>query len=63
MGTGGPCLTSFHWDHVELNLPGSRSYRADLPWVMKIRVDGFLVAEMFVCVDDGRVVAYLPDLA
>jgi hypothetical protein len=53
----------FHWDHVELNLPGSRGYRADLPWVMKIRADGFLAAEIFVYVDDGRVVAFLPDLA
>ena len=23
----------FHWDHGELNLPGSRGYRADLPWL------------------------------
>ena len=53
----------FHWDHVVLNLPGSRGYRADLPWVMKLRADGFLAAEIFVYVDDGRVVAYLPDLA
>ena len=53
----------FHWDHVELNLPRSRGYRADLPWVMKIRADGFLAAEIFVYVDDGRVVAYSPDLA
>ena len=53
----------FHWDHVELNLPGSRGYRADLPWVMKIRADGFLAAEIFVYVNDGRVVAYSPDLA
>ena len=53
----------FHWDHVELNLPGSCGYQADLPWVMKIRADRFLAAEIFVYVDDGRVVADLPDLA
>ena len=53
----------FHWDHVELNLPRSRGYRADLPWVMKIRADGFLAAEIFVYVNNGRVVAYSPDLA
>ncbi len=46
-----------------LNLPGSRGYRADLPWVMKIRADGFLAAEIFVYVDNGRVVANSPDLA
>jgi len=54
---------TFHWDHVELNLPGSCGYRADLPWVMKIRADGFLAAEIFVYVDDGRVVAHSLDLA
>jgi hypothetical protein len=29
-------------------------YRADLPWVMKVRWDGELAAEVFVYVDDGR---------
>ena len=44
----------FHWDRVVFNLPGSKGYRADLPWVMKIRWDGGLAAEVFVYVDDGR---------
>jgi hypothetical protein len=44
----------FHWDRVVFNLPGSKGYRADLPWVMKIRWDGELAAEVFVYVDDGR---------
>ena len=39
---------------VVFNLPGSKGYRADLPWVMKIRWDGQLAAEVFVYVDDGR---------
>jgi hypothetical protein len=39
---------------VVFNLPGSKGYRADLPWVMKIRWDGELAAEVFVYVDDGR---------
>jgi hypothetical protein len=30
----------FHWDRVEFNLPGSKGYRLDLPWVMKIRSNG-----------------------
>jgi hypothetical protein len=30
---------------------------------MKIRADGFLAAEIFVYVNDGRMVAYSPDLA
>ena len=53
----------YHWDHVALNLPRSCGYRADLLWVMKIRADGFLAAEIFVYDDDGRVVAHSPDLA
>jgi hypothetical protein len=44
----------FHWDRAVFNLPGSKGYRADLPWVMKIRWDGKLAAEVFVYVDDGR---------
>jgi hypothetical protein len=44
----------FHWERVEMNLPGLTGYRANLPWVMKVRWDGELAAEVFVCVDDGR---------
>ena len=44
----------FHWDRVVFNLPGSKGYRANLPWVMKIRWDGQLAAEVFVYIDDGR---------
>jgi hypothetical protein len=36
----------FHWDHVKFNLTGSRGYRSDLPWVMKIRADGLLAMEI-----------------
>ena len=43
----------FHWDRVVLNLQGATGYRADLLWVMKLRWDGELAAEVFVYVDDG----------
>jgi hypothetical protein len=43
-----------HWDRVELNLPGSKGYRSDLLWVMKIREDEHLAAEIFVYVDNGH---------
>jgi hypothetical protein len=52
----------FHWDIVEFNLPDSRGYQSDLPWVMKIREDGHLAAEIFVYVDDGRPTGYCRDL-
>ncbi len=44
------------------NLPGSKGYRLDLPWVMKLRKDGHLVAEIFVYVDDGRMTGHSQDL-
>ena len=43
----------FHWDRVVFNLPGSKGYRANLPWVMKIRWDGQLAVEVFVYIDNG----------
>jgi len=52
----------YHWDRVEFNLPGSKGYRSDLPWVMKIRADGHLAAEIFVYVDDGRTTGHSPRL-
>jgi hypothetical protein len=53
---------SFHWEKVVWNLPGTQGYRADLPWVMKIRWDGHLAAEVFVYVNDEQVVAHNEDL-
>jgi hypothetical protein len=53
----------FHWDHVQLNLPGSPGYRADLPWVMKVRADGIIAAEIFEYVDDGRAIGHSAELA
>jgi len=50
----------YHWDRVEFNLPGSKRYRSDLPWVMKIRADGHLAAEIFVYVDDGHAAGHSP---
>jgi hypothetical protein len=44
----------FHWDKVVFNLPRAKGYWANLPWVLKIRWDGKLAAEVFVYVDDGR---------
>ena len=46
----------FHWETVIFNLPGAKGYRADLPWVFKLRWDGKLGVEVFVYVDDGRAV-------
>ena len=52
----------FHWDRVELNLPGTAGYRPHLPWVMKVRWDGHLAAELFKYVDDARAMAFCLEL-
>ena len=52
----------FHWARVDFNLPGSKGYRSDLPWIMKIRFNGHLATEVFVYVDDGRPIGYCRDL-
>jgi hypothetical protein len=58
------CLSNpFHWDRVVFNLSGSKGYRSDLPWVMKLRTDGHLAAEIFVYVDDGRKAGHSQELA
>jgi hypothetical protein len=50
----------FHWDRVEFNLLGSKGYRLNLPWVMKIRADGHLAAEIFGYVDNGPLTGHSP---
>jgi hypothetical protein len=52
----------YHWDRVVLNLPGVKGYRPDLPWVMKLRWDGHLATEVYVYVDDGRVVGFCREI-
>ncbi len=49
----------FQWDHVKLNLPGSRHYDAARSWIMKIRFDEELVCEVHVYVGNGRIVFFL----
>ena len=48
----------FRWKIVKLNLPGSATYNAKLPWVMKLREDGQLACEVYVYVDDGRITGH-----
>ncbi len=52
----------FHWDRVVFNLPGSKGYRSALPWVIKLRTDGHLAAEIFVYVGDRRTAGHSPGL-
>ena len=51
-------LNPFQWCHAKLNLPGDESYTPKIPWVMKLRSDGHLASEVFIYVDDGRIIAH-----
>jgi hypothetical protein len=46
----------FQWDKIKFNLPTTEGYDPSLPWVAKIRVDGTLASEVFIYVDDARIV-------
>jgi hypothetical protein len=52
----------FHWERVEFNLPGSRGYRSDLSWVMKIWEDGHLAVEVSEYINNGRATGHSQDL-
>jgi hypothetical protein len=44
----------FAWDRVEVNVPGSATYRPGRPWISKRRVDGRIASDIHLYVDDGR---------
>ena len=52
----------FHWDTIELNLPGSPRYDPLKPWIAKIRSsDGSPAADFFIYIDDERIFAGLEE--
>ena len=51
-------LNPFQWSNAKLNLPGDKSYTPKLPWVTKVRSDGHLASELFIYVDDSRIIAH-----
>eukprot|EP00804_Cyclotella_cryptica_P003455 CCRYP_002101-RA/>CCRYP_002101-RA protein AED:0.38 eAED:0.31 QI:0/0/0/0.8/0.5/0.4/5/0/1035 len=44
---------AFHWDHIELNLPGP-DYIPTKSWVMKVRLDSTLASDLFTFVTTKR---------
>ena len=44
----------YHWEKIELNLPGDCGYDATKPWVSKRHSNGRLACDCSVYVDDGR---------
>jgi hypothetical protein len=53
----------FHWKEVVLNLPGSEDYDPSLPWIYKLRSDGRMAVELFIYIDDVRIIAPDAELA
>ena len=51
-------LNPLQWIHAKLNLPGDESYKPKLPWVMKVISDGNLASEVFIYMDDDRIIAH-----
>jgi hypothetical protein len=53
----------FQWKRVKLNLPGTKNYDPSLPWILKIRADGTIAADIDGYVDDLRLTAPTKELA
>ena len=51
-------LNPFQWSHAKLNMPEDGYYTPKLVWVMKVRYDSHLASEVFIYVDDGRIIAH-----
>ncbi|KAL7451691.1 hypothetical protein ACHAXS_000255, partial [Conticribra weissflogii] len=45
----------FHWNKVEVNLPGMVTYNPSRSWCAKIRTDGRLACDLFTFIDDERI--------
>ena len=46
---------AFQWDHLELNLPGTKDYTPSRAWITKRWRDGLLASDVICFVDDQRV--------
>ena len=51
-------LNPFQWSHDKMKLPGDESYTPKITCTMKVRLDGNLSSEVFICVDDGHIIAH-----
>ena len=54
-GLDGKELKPFQWNHICLNLPGTKGYNPCLSWLSKLRSDGHIACDIFTFVDDERV--------
>ena len=54
MGDPKEVNNPFAWEHIKLNVPGSKEYDHRLPLVMKVRKDGTLAPGASQYIDDLR---------
>ena len=48
-------LNVFHWDYVQMNIPGQKDYDPTAPWISKRRrSDGRIANDVVIYVDDAR---------
>ncbi len=55
VGLDGKELIPFQWQHVHLNLPGTRDYDPCLSWVSKMQLEGCAACKIFSFVNNERV--------
>ena len=46
---------AFQWKAVKLNLPGTKAYKPNQAWIIRVREDGTLASDFVTFVDDQRV--------
>ena len=46
---------AFQWKTVKLNLPGTKAYKPNQAWIIRVREDGTLASDFVTFVDDQRV--------
>ncbi len=63
VGVDGKELNPFQWNHIRLNLPGTKGYDPSTTWISKRREDRRIACNVFTFVDDERIVGTDEELA
>jgi len=64
VGVDGKELNPFQWNHVRLNLPGTKGYDPGTTcWISKQREDGRIACDVFTFVDDEHILGLDDELA
>ena len=62
IGSDGKELNPFQWNHIRLNLPGTKEYDPSTSWMTKVQADGRVACNVFSFVDNKRVTGSDEDL-